>query len=77
MTKEEKIGIEKWTKIADSESWLNIETRLKIRDVCNVGKEKHRYTDPLLSVIYPVDRPAFQTLTTLHTEYCSQKLKNT
>lgn len=65
------------TGIADKERWLNISTRLSIRDTCKVGKEKWRYEGAMLDYFYPIKetretvlhRCTKGPLTTLEVEY--------
>jgi hypothetical protein len=58
-----KSKIKELTKKAQSENWMNISTRLEIRDVCPTGKSEWRYEGDCLDLIYPVNTTAEGVLT--------------
>ncbi|EGG14505.1 hypothetical protein DFA_12281 [Cavenderia fasciculata] len=53
---ETKGEMKKWTDVAIDEGWSNIETRLKIRDCCTVGKEEWKYQGDTFDYFYPLKR---------------------
>eukprot|EP01132_Coremiostelium_polycephalum_P011381 gene11381-13937_t len=62
LSPETKATMKHWTNIAIDEGWSNLETRLKIRDSCPIGKEKYRYQGDMFDYFYPIHRTSKSVL---------------
>ncbi|EGC33486.1 hypothetical protein DICPUDRAFT_92412 [Dictyostelium purpureum] len=58
----DKSEMKKHTQIAIDEGWCNLETRLKIRDACPIGKELYRYEGDMFDYFYPLKRSSKSVL---------------
>eukprot|EP01133_Synstelium_polycarpum_P009270 gene9270-10872_t len=58
-TKDEML---KWTNVAIDEGWCNLETRLKIRECCPLGRDNYMYQGDMFDYFYPIKRSAKSVL---------------
>ncbi|PRP80704.1 hypothetical protein PROFUN_11577 [Planoprotostelium fungivorum] len=61
-TPEECKEIGRLTEKAQMERWRDMRTRLLIRDVCPIGKDKWRYEGDQLDYFYPIERTKEEVL---------------
>jgi len=61
-------------EIASSEGWQNVETRLRIRDVCPIGRERWRYENEQLDFFFPRERTREQVLQSILNEKSSDDI---
>jgi len=64
-TQEIKDEMKKWTNVAIEEGWSNLETRLKIRDSCPIGRDQYKYQGDMFDYFYPIKRSAKSVLETI------------
>ncbi|EAL69995.1 hypothetical protein DDB_G0274205 [Dictyostelium discoideum AX4] len=64
LTQFEKDEMKRFTQIAIDEGWINLETRLKIRDACPIGRE-FRYEGNMFDYFYPLKRSSKSVLESL------------